>query len=578
MPLTLQEVLRRGEREAHAPPAVMRRRERRDATKVASSSKLTRWTTRRHRTAFALACLAWLATFACFVSSRASASASATSPRSIPRVVRSARGADHRAASTAPRGIPRRARLSPNANPNPNPAHDDDGDENSSDDDIRVIREALRASDEALRAVRDRPRAVRAPSREKSHDATLAFARYEPRPRGSLSSSRAKSETATANDPDPIGAVSLDAASFAASPPPEPWLTVGIPTAPRAGDEDYLTGTLETLLAELPTAPSGVRVLVMNTAPGRHEVFARVKARFTGTWTGTGTETETGSGTSGGNAWGLTQDSGADSGAGEVGAERSAAHSAAAESRLLAAAAAHVVFTDSPGTYGDPTPNKPDPDDLHNPSNVPGHAVRRQTADLATLVDLASRETSPYFLFAEDDFLTCRGMFAGLRYLLAKSHAVYPTWLGVRFSYGMNGVVMRTRDLAPFARYLATHVSRQPPDILWREWSEGRREDARATTAGRRVLVYRYNLMEHVGEVSTFAVRPGRPEWPRCYDPMSEVWSLGAAETFDDARCASQDVSPCLPGYGVHVDRWNGDTPSATDFPWLATRRSSPEA
>ena len=276
MPLTLQEVLRRGEREAHAPPAVMRRRERRDATKVASFSKLTRWTTRRHRIAFALACLAWLASFACFVSSRASASASATSPRSIPRVVRSARGADHRAASTAPRGIPRRARLSPNANPNPNPAHDDDDDENSSDDDIRVIREALRASDAALRAVRDRPRAVRAESRETSHDATLAFARYEPRPRGSPTSSRAQSETATANDPDPIGAVSSDAASFAASPPPEPWLTVGIPTAPRAGDEDYLTGTLETLLAELPTAPSGVRVLVMNTAPGRH---AGVRAR-----------------------------------------------------------------------------------------------------------------------------------------------------------------------------------------------------------------------------------------------------------------------------------------------------------
>jgi hypothetical protein len=575
MPLTLQEMKLRAEREARAPPAVLRRRDRRVATNVASVSKLPRWTTRRRRAAFALACLAWLASCAWFVSSRASASASATS---IPRGVRPARGADHRAASTAPRGIPRRARLNPNANPNPNPEdEDDDDDVDSSDDDIRAIRDALRASDEALRAVRDRPRAVLAPSRDTPHDATLASARSEPRPRGPPSSSRARTETvnANANDPDPDPAAA-DAASFAASPPSEPWLTVGIPTAPRAGDEDYLTGTLETLLAELPAAPSGVRVLVMNTAPGRHEVYARVKARFTGTGTGTGTGTSVAGGNA--NAWGLPEDSAAGSGAGEVDGERSAARSEVAESRLLAAAAAHVVFADSPGTYGDPTPNKPDPDDLHNPGNVPGHAVRRQTADLATLVDLASRETSPYFLFAEDDFLTCRGMFAGLRYLLAKSHAVYPTWLGVRFSYGMNGVVMRTRDLAPFARYLATHVSRQPPDILWREWSEGRREDVRAKTAGRRVLVYRYNLMEHVGEVSTFAVRPGRPKWPRCYDPMSEVWSLGAAEKFDDARCASQDVSPCLPGYGVHVDRWNGDTPDAAEFPWLATRRSPTEA
>ena len=299
MPLTLQEVLRRGEREAHAPPAVLRRRERRDATKVASFSKPTRWTTRRHRIAFALACLAWLASFACFVSSRASASASATSPRSIPRVVRSARGADHRAASTAPRGIPRRARLSPNANPNPNPAHDDDGDENSSDDDIRVIREALRASDEALRAVRDRPRAVRAESRETSHDATLAFARYEPRPRGSLSSSRAQSETATANDPDPIGAVSSDAASFAALASPRTVAHRRHPDRTQGGRRGLPHGDAR-------DAPRGTSHCAVGRARVGHEhrpgptrgVRARVKARFTGTRTGTGTGT--GSGTSGG--------------------------------------------------------------------------------------------------------------------------------------------------------------------------------------------------------------------------------------------------------------------------------------
>jgi hypothetical protein len=43
----------------------------------------------------------------------------------------------------------------------------------------------------------------------------------------------------------------------------------------------------------------------------------------------------------------------------------------------------------------------------------------------------------------------------------------------------MNGVVMRSGDLKPFASYLAEHVSRQPPDILWREWVEGTRPDVR---------------------------------------------------------------------------------------------------
>jgi hypothetical protein len=111
----------------------------------------------------------------------------------------------------------------------------------------------------------------------------------------------------------------------------------------------------------------------MNTKPGRHDVYDRVRRRFQGGGGGGGKD----------------------------------------ERRLLKAAAAHVRFVDNPGTYGDPTPNKPDPDDLHNPGNVPGHAVRQQTADLATLIDLAVSETSdepsgsaPYFMFMEVGLFT----------------------------------------------------------------------------------------------------------------------------------------------------------------------------
>ena len=37
--------------------------------------------------------------------------------------------------------------------------------------------------------------------------------------------------------------------------------------------------------------------------------------------------------------------------------------------------------------------------------------------------------------------------------------------------------------------------------------------------------MYRHNLMEHLGAVSTFAVRPNRPKWPACYASMTKVWS-----------------------------------------------------
>ena len=313
-----------------------------------------------------------------------------------------------------------------------------------------------------------------------------------------------------------------------------PWLTIGIPTAPRNQDVDYLSVTLQTLLAELPDNPSDklfgkIRVIVMNTKPGRHDVYDDVRRKYQGEG-----------------------------------------------SRM---AKTYLNFVDHPGTYGDPTPNKPDPDDLHNPGNVPGHAVRQQTADLATLIHLSTSSFSDggvvvgggagqYFMFMEDDFKTCAGTIGALRYLLDKADAVYPTWLGVRLSYGMNGVVMRSDDLKPFADYLAEHVSRQPPDILWREWVEGNRPDVRQHTGGRRMMVYRYNLMEHVGSVSTFAVRPNRPKWPGCYDSMTKVWSLSAGEKFDEGTCKAVDLSPCTQNHGVNMNNWGETKPS---FAWDKT-------
>ena len=327
----------------------------------------------------------------------------------------------------------------------------------------------------------------------------------------------------------------------------EPWLTVGIPTAPRNRDVDYLTETLETLLAELPTDSSHalygkILVIVMNTKPDRHEVFDRVRRRFEGK--------------------------------GDDERGRPQAIYSTRERKLMATAKVHLRFVDNPGTYTDPTPHKPDPDDLHNPENIPGHAVRQQTADLATLIDLAVSnkmfKTAPYFMFMEDDFKVCQDMIKATSYLVKKADAVYPHWLGVRFSYGMNGVVMRSDDLNPFAEYLAEHVSRQPPDILWREWVEGRRPDVRAHTAGRRMIVYRYNLMEHIGKVSTFAVRPNRPEWPGCHDEMTKVWSLSAWEKFDNT-CSAYDVSPCDAKAGVDVKRWR-DEPLSFAWANLALR------
>ena len=71
----------------------------------------------------------------------------------------------------------------------------------------------------------------------------------------------------------------------------------------------------------------------------------------------------------------------------------------------------------------------------------------------------------------------------------------------------------------------------KPPDLLWVEWLSGK---GMHTTANKRrpMAAYRYNLLEHMGKVSSFTVRVDRPDFPKCYASMGDAWSLSKAERF----------------------------------------------
>jgi hypothetical protein len=291
----------------------------------------------------------------------------------------------------------------------------------------------------------------------------------------------------------------------ALSPLPPAWLVIGIPTVPRRGDVDYLSDTLVSLLAELPDEgvadPLGVgavSVVVMSMAPpGTHAAFESARARFGATPKG----------------------------------------------------AAYISFEDSPGGCEDPAPDAPPVDDLNNPKNLPGPEVRRQTCHLASLLDAAAPRGAHY-LFMEDDFATCGHALRALQYASQKATLRAPSWLALRVSYGMNGILMKANDVAPLTAYLRAHIARLPPDLLWREWAAAGgvaagTGGARSRAARRPLLVYRQNLLSHTGAVSSFAVRPARRAWPGCYAPMARVWSLAKKELFDAARCAHEDISPC---------------------------------
>jgi hypothetical protein len=90
---------------------------------------------------------------------------------------------------------------------------------------------------------------------------------------------------------------------------------------------------------------------------------------------------------------------------------------------------------------------------------------------------------------------------------------------------------------------------RLPPDLLWLEWFQGKREAA-PYVQGRFLAVYKYNLFDHIGTVSSFTVRPNRPKWPGCFDNMSRAYVVGVPP-HAMWRSAAPTSRPCRSGLRI---------------------------
>ncbi|KAK9919150.1 hypothetical protein WJX75_009727 [Coccomyxa subellipsoidea] len=194
---------------------------------------------------------------------------------------------------------------------------------------------------------------------------------------------------------------------------------------------------------------------------------------------------------------------------------------------FMAKARVYVEMFENPGTLPDPAPDTEEPNDLNNPTNRPGRQVRKQTCDLITLLE-TSLPMSHYYLFMEDDFRLCPNGVRIIHYLVAKLNAAPETrqWLSVRLSYGMNGILLPNAHLSSLSQYLRLHTARLPSDLLYIEWLQGKRVDTNDSTSGKIQYVYQKNIMDHLGTLSSFAIRPERLPFPGCFNSMSDVWSL----------------------------------------------------
>ena len=161
-----------------------------------------------------------------------------------------------------------------------------------------------------------------------------------------------------------------------------------------------------------------------------------------------------------------------------------------------------------------------------NSSDIPGSVGRQHTCDIVTQLTTVIEKwpTCDYFMFMEDDFVLCDRAMEAISHVISKSDRYSPDWSALRVSFGLNGMVVPCKDLPAMRDFMFAKSSWRPADLL-AVYFVGKIAEEGAAHFGedRRVSVYRYNIMDHIGRVSTY---PGRTlgsksgAFLKCYEMM----------------------------------------------------------
>ena len=180
--------------------------------------------------------------------------------------------------------------------------------------------------------------------------------------------------------------------------------------------------------------------------------------------------------------------------------------------------------------------------------------TRRQTADVAQMLRALAPRTTAYLALLEDDWLLCEGGLRALLYLEAKASLYRPDWAALRFSYGLNGILLRSADAPALAAFLEDPAAERenkepdaPVDHLAYRFLRGKYAGARAYFGARRIVAFRHTLFWHIGGVSAVqgSATSAERHRPPCFARTGE-W-LFDSERFHADECPDDDVWPCAP-------------------------------
>ena len=273
-------------------------------------------------------------------------------------------------------------------------------------------------------------------------------------------------------------------------------IVVGIPTMSRKQNPDYLMRVLESYKQQLSASPSDalwgrIKIVVMNNELNRpHTVYERAKEKFSKTATGR----------------------------------------------------AHFSFhekSNPPLSHQLPARGA-----KRKPGGAPSSKQRKQTLDVVHLTRFIANVYEPQaYMFTEDDFTLCAGGLEALQYLMRKATAYAGDWLSIRFSFGLNGLLLPGKDMNAIADYLERHQHYRPPDHLTVEWFAGETKESAAYKGARQHLAFKYNILDHIGAISTLRTHKA-PDYPKCWQILGMPTNF-QVESFDESSCPHDDVSPC---------------------------------
>lgn len=176
--------------------------------------------------------------------------------------------------------------------------------------------------------------------------------------------------------------------------------------------------------------------------------------------------------------------------------------------------------------------------------------TRQQTKDVAhMLLALQSVTSARHIVLMEDDWILCEGGLRAIGYLLAKASLYQPEFAALRFSYGLNGLLLPATDLTPLARFLLDPAAEPenvlpdaPVDHLTYRWLRGKYGGGRRYFGRRRIMAFRHTLFWHVGDASAVGNAKSRHK-PKCYG-LTREW-LFEQESFHVDDCPEDDLWPC---------------------------------